>query len=143
MKFSTRARYGLRICFLIGVSNGDCISLATLVKQTSLSEKYLEQIMSKLKSGGIVKSVRGASGGYYLSRKSSEISINEILRALDDSFEVSDCATEGCNDAYCPNKRIFKRLYGEINSILDNFSLEDMITDYKCTDDKEYINKTK
>ena len=143
MKFSTRARYGLRICFLMGVSGSECISLATLVKQTSLSEKYLEQIMSKLKSGGIVKSIRGANGGYYLSKKSSEISVNEILRALDDSFEVSDCATEGCNDVYCPNKRIFKRLYGEINSILDNFSLEDMILDYKCTDNKECKDKTK
>ena len=143
MKFSTRARYGLRICFLIGVSKDDCISLATLVKQTSLSEKYLEQIMSKLKAGGIVKSVRGASGGYYLSRKSSEISVNEILRVLGDSFEISDCATEGCKDAYCPNKKIFKRLHNEINSILDNFSLEDMILDYTCTDDKEKKNDLK
>ena len=141
MKFSARARYGLRICFLIGLSQDDCISLATLVKQTSLSEKYLEQIMSKLKAGGIVKSIRGASGGYYLSRKSSDISINEILRALGDGFEVSDCATEECSDAYCPNKRIFKRLHNQINSMLDGFSLEDMILDYKCTDDKESYAK--
>ena len=142
MKFSTRARYGLRICFLIAVNSDDCISLATLAAQTSLSEKYLEQIMSKLKAGGIVKSVRGASGGYYLSRSAKDISVNEILRALEDSFEISDCAVDGCADEYCPNKKIFKRLYDGMNSMLDNFSLEDMISDYKCSGVKEK-NSTK
>lgn len=92
MKLSTRARYGLRISFLIGLTTDKPVSLSTLVKQTDLSEKYLEQLLIMLRKGGIVESVRGANGGYYLSRPPEEVSIKQILEALDDTFDITDCA---------------------------------------------------
>ena len=131
MKLSTRARYGLRICFLIGVA-GEKTSLPTLVKQTDLSEKYLEQLLAMLRKGGVVESVRGAGGGYYLSKSAEETTLKEILVALDDGFEMTDCISGKCQDEYCPNKIIFRRLYDGIDSILTSTTLADMINDYRC-----------
>lgn len=132
MKLSTRARYGLRITFLIALSHDKPVSLSTLVRQTDLSEKYLEQLLGMLRKAGIVESVRGAQGGYYLSDTPDKISIKEILEALNDSFDISDCAGGNCKDAYCPNKIIFKRIYDGIEGLLASTSLSDMINDYKC-----------
>ena len=132
MKLSTRARYGLRITFLLGVSENKKVSLSTLVKQTDLSEKYLEQLLGMLRRGGVVGTVRGANGGYFLARKASEITIKEVLLALDDAFEITDCINGKCTDEYCPNKLIFKKIYDGIDGLLTSTTLEDMIKDYRC-----------
>lgn len=130
MRFSTRANYGLRLCFLIGIAE-DTISLSALTKQTGLSQKYLEQLLSMLKKGGIVDSTRGVSGGYVLSRPASEISLGEIFKAVNDHIKV-DCVSGECGDEYCPNRRIFIRLYDEIDKLFSSLTLKDMIDDYKC-----------
>lgn len=130
MKFSTRANYGLRLCFLIGIADGT-ISLSALTKQTSLSQKYLEQLLGMLKKGGIVVSTRGASGGYSLARSADSISIKDVLVAVDDYLDL-ECASGECNDDYCPNRRIFLRVHGEMDKILSSLTLKDMIDDYKC-----------
>lgn len=130
MKFSTRANYGLRLCFLIGIS-GDTISLSSLAKQTGLSQKYLEQLLAMLKKGGVVQSTRGASGGYVLARSAEQISVKDVLVAVNDHIEL-ECATGECSDEYCPNRRIFLRLYDEMDKLLSSFTLKDMIDDYKC-----------
>lgn len=130
MKFSTRANYGLRLCFLIAIAD-ETISLTTLVKQTGLSQKYLEQLLGMLKRGGVVDSTRGASGGYVLSRPAEEISIKDILVAVNDHFELG-CVNGECSDKYCPNRRIFIRLFDEMDKLLDSLTLKDMIDDYKC-----------
>lgn len=133
MKLSTRARYGLRVAFLLGVAKQDSpVSLPTLVKQTNLSEKYLEQLISMLRRGGVVASVRGANGGYYLTKPADETTIKEVLVALDDAFDIADCCSGKCPDEYCPNKTIFKRLYDGIDGILTATTISDMIKDYSC-----------
>ncbi len=132
MKLSTRARYGLRITFLLGVAPERKASLTTLVKQTDLSEKYLEQILGMLRRGGIVDSARGASGGYSLAKPPENITVKETLVALNDAFEISDCVSGKCPDEYCPNKLIFKRLYDGIDDLLSNVTIADMIKDYRC-----------
>lgn len=129
MKLSTRARYGLKVCFLLGV--GGSQPLSQLAKRTGHSGKYLEQLLSMLKKGGLVASERGAMGGYALTRPPSEISIGEILDALGDGFDMDAC-NDTCQDAYCPNKRIFSKLSDTINTTLSSISLQDMIDDYKC-----------
>ncbi len=114
----------------MGVSKEERTALSTLVRQTELSEKYLEQLLGKLRQCDIVKTVRGVSGGYYLAKNTEDITINQILKALDDDFALTDCADgTGCSDYKCPNKRIFKRIHDGINEILDNITLKDMIDD--------------
>lgn len=130
MKFSTRANYGLRLCFLIGIAE-DTISLSTLAKQTKLSQKYLEQLLGMLKKGGIVDSARGANGGYVLSRPAEQITIKDIFVAVNDHFEV-ECVSGDCVDEYCPNRRVFTKLFGEMDKLFTSLTLKDMIDDYKC-----------
>ena len=132
MKFSTRARYGLRLTFLMGLSYDRPVSLSTLAKQTDLSEKYLGQLLIMLRKGGVAASVRGAEGGYYLTRPPAEITIKSVLEAVDDGFEVTDCATSACPDDYCPNRRIFRKLYEGIDGILSSTTVQNMIDDYRC-----------
>ena len=129
MKLSTRSRYGLRICFLLGVAGGT-VSLSKLSEHSELSLKYLEQLMIKLRKAGIVDSIRGMSGGYSLSRPASKIYVGDILDATQDNFEY-DCNST-CRDEYCPNKKIFKKLADSIQEVLQKTSLQDMIDDYKC-----------
>lgn len=129
MKLSTRARYGLRICFLLGIAR-ETVPLSKLSEQSTLSPKYIEQIILKLRKAGIVDAVRGLNGGYLLSGKPCEVTVGNILDALDDNFEY-DCYTS-CSDNYCPNKRIFKRLADSIHGVLQQTTLQDMIDDYKC-----------
>lgn len=130
MKFSTRANYGLRLCFLIGIAE-DTISLSMLTKQTGLSQKYLEQLLAMLKKGGIVDSTRGANGGYVLSRSAEKITIGDIFKAVNDHIEIG-CVGGECLDEYCPNRRIFTKLYDEIDKLFASLTLKDMIDDYKC-----------
>ena len=129
MKLSTKARYGLRVCFLLGVSSG-IVSLTKLSEQSELSFKYLEQLMRKLKKFGVVDSMRGLNGGYFLAKPATDITVCEILDALDDNFKY-DCDSK-CSDEYCPNKRIFRRLAQSINEVLTKTTLQDMIDDYRC-----------
>ncbi len=131
MKLSTTATYGLRICFLLALSD-KTVSLSTLVEQTDLSEKYLEQILGKLRKGGIVCAKRGAGGGYYLSQPAREITVSGILRALNSDFAFANCAAGNCADSYCPNRNLFRKIYDAVENIVSNTTLEDMIYDYKC-----------
>jgi Rrf2 family protein len=137
MKLSTRARYGLRICFLMGLK-GELISLSALSSQSNLSEKYLEQILAMLKKAGIVASQRGQNGGYVFTRPPCDITINQILTALDDNFEITFCVKGECEDEYCPNRKFFSSIFRSITSILDNTSLQDMIDDTYCEKRSEY-----
>ncbi len=129
MKLSSRARYGLRICFLLGLNEGEICSLSNLVKQTDLSQKYLEQILSMLKKNGIVNAKRGVDGGYVLTHPTDKITLLAILRALEDDFEITDCVSDNCSDKYCPNRTVLKKLYETVNRSLESTTLKDMIDD--------------
>lgn len=131
MKLSTTATYGLRICFLLAVSD-KTVSLSTLVEQTDLSEKYLEKILGKLRKGGIVGARRGMSGGYYLAEPPAKVTVSEILRVLDSDFFFAECASGDCKDAYCPNRNLLRKIYDAVDEIVANTTLEDMIHEYRC-----------
>ncbi|MDR0426360.1 MAG: Rrf2 family transcriptional regulator [Clostridiales bacterium] len=132
MKLSTRARYGLRICFLFGLHGREVMPLSQLVRQSGLSEKYSEQLLGMLKKAGIVEAQRGSSGGYYLRKDSKDITIREILEALDDGFTISDCAAGACGDSYCPNRVMLRRIHDNVNGLLETMTLCDMIQEQTC-----------
>ena len=130
MKISTRSRYGLKICQLLAEEYSPTTTLALpyIAEKLSLSEPYLEQLIAILKKDGIVCAIRGAGCGYYLSRKPEDITIGEIIRPLEGDFELTDCLTEGCENASkCKTKTVWKKLYSGINDILDSMTLKEMI----------------
>ena len=93
MKLSTKGRYGLRAMIdLARYSEEEPVSIGSIAMRQGISERYLEQLVAKMKKAGLVKSIRGASGGYVLAKDSSEISVGDILRALEGSLEPVKCA---------------------------------------------------
>ena len=88
MKLSTKGRYGLRALIdLARYSEMEPVSISCIAERQNLSERYLEQLMSLLKKAGLIKSIRGAGGGYVLAKDAGEISVGDVLRALEGSLE--------------------------------------------------------
>ena len=93
LKISTKGRYGLRALIdLARYSEIEPVSISSIATRQSISEGYLEQLMSLLKKAGLIKSIRGAGGGYVLAKDISEISVGDVLRALEGSLQPVECA---------------------------------------------------
>ena len=76
-------------------SEEEPVSISCIAERQNLSERYLEQLMSLLKKAGLIKSIRGAGGGYVLAKDAGEISVGDVLRALEGSLEPVDCPGPG------------------------------------------------
>lgn len=130
MKLSTRATYGLRLCFMLAIARSP-LSASQLVRRTDIGIKYLEQLMSMLKHGDIVVAYRGKTGGYVLAREPQDITVGDILTALDDGFDAPVCISGNCDDVYCPNRNVLGKLNDGINNVLKSVTLADMVNDYR------------
>lgn len=124
MKLSSRSVYGIRVCSLIAIEENPPVAVSALAAKTHLSEKYLEQILCSLVKGGVLVSTRGAGGGYTLARAAKDISLLDILLAVDDAFSVG-CAA-GCSKQ-CPDKTTFEGIEEQINLIFQSSSLADIV----------------
>jgi Rrf2 family cysteine metabolism transcriptional repressor len=124
MKISTKGRYGLTIMMELARRVGDGpISLKTIAERHTLSEHYLEQLVSPLRNAGLVKSVRGAYGGYSLTNTPDKITAGRIIRVLEGPISPVDFDTE--DD---PAKRdLWLRIRDSIAAVLDSTTLEDLI----------------
>ncbi len=128
MKLSSKTHYGLMACHVLGINYPDTtVSASTLESKISVSGKYLERIMRTLSSRGIVTASRGASGGYSLAKPPKDITIGEIVRALEEDLEIIECVKEGGKCKCCPSSGVWKKLYEGINALLDGMNLEQMI----------------
>ena len=137
MKLSSKSRYGLKICYLLALSYPDnTLSAASLEKSVKVSAKYIEKIMRILTGRKIIAASRGANGGYYLTRDPKDITAGEIVRALEDDFDLAPCINTPCSK--CASSSVWKRLYDGINSVLDGITLQSMADDFcgKKEDDK-------
>ena len=130
MKFSTAARYGLRAMSDLCLSSQDSkpVSVNDIALRQKIPVNYLEQLFSKLRRGGLLESVRGAQGVYFLARPANEINIFEILNALGEPVIFGECQTEkGCeNSATCPTFKLWRKVKGSVDEILEQTSLEDI-----------------
>ncbi len=128
MKLSSKTHYGLMACHILAKNYPtSAVSASTLESHIAVSGKYLEKIMRMLSQRGIVSANRGASGGYFLSRAPKDISIGEIVRALEDDMEIIECVKDGGKCKCCPSSGVWKRLYEGINNLLDSMTLEQMV----------------
>lgn len=133
MKLSTKGRYGLRALIdLAQYSTEAPVSITSISARQDLSERYLEQLMSMLKKAGLVKSVRGAGGGYVLAKDMAEISVGDVLRALEGSLEPVECAglepDGGCKASdYCVTKYVWQRINDSISRTVDEIRLDQLV----------------
>ncbi|GED32318.1 MULTISPECIES: cysteine metabolism transcriptional regulator CymR [Brevibacillus] len=125
MKISTKGRYGLTIMMELANRNGEGpTSLRSIAQRHDLSEHYLEQLIAPLRNAGLVKSIRGAYGGYVLAKQPEEISAGDIIRVLEGPISPVEFAEE--ED---PAKRyLWLRIRDSISAVLDSTSLQDLIT---------------
>lgn len=133
MKLSTKGRYGLRALIDLAAYSGDSpVSITSIAGRQEISERYLEQLMSLMKKAGLVKSVRGAGGGYVLARDAKDISVGDVLRALEGSLEPVDCAgiepEGGCLSAdSCVTKYVWQKINESINRTVDEIRLDQLV----------------
>ncbi|WP_299976216.1 Rrf2 family transcriptional regulator [Desulfobacula sp.] len=95
MRLTTKSRYGTRLILDITVHGKDKpVPLSDVAGRQNISVKYLEQLVSKLKKAGIIKSHRGPFGGHMLAKSPDEITIGTIVRILEESTAITDCAEQ-------------------------------------------------
>lgn len=132
MKISTKGRYALRLMLDIALnSSGEQITIKSIAARQDISDKYLEQIISLLNRAGYVKSIRGAQGGYKLTKDPSEYTVGMILRLTEGSLAPVDCLEENTNDCKrssgCVTREVWTELYQAINHVVDNITLQDLV----------------
>ena len=132
MRLSTRGHYGLKAMFDLANNYGSGpISLKTVAERQNLSDHYLEQLIAMLRKAGLVKSMRGAKGGYFLAREPSEIRVGDVIRALEGPIAPVHCVSEidpgSCNEAdYCITRTVWARVRDGIAKVLDSITLADL-----------------
>lgn len=137
MKITTKGRYGLRALIdLAKYSEIEPVSINSIATRQGISERYLEQLMTLLKKAGLIKSIRGAGGGYVLAREVSEISVGDVLRALEGSLEPVECAglnqVDSCEAAGgCVTKYVWQRINESINRTVNEISLKQLVEESK------------
>ncbi len=132
MKMSSKARYGLYIAVELAKNyDGECVvPVSNLAHNTGVTEKYVEQIISLMKKGGIVSATRGFGGGYTLTDLPQNISVGKVLRAVEDNLEIVDCIHGTCDGkCNCVSHNLWNKLYLNINTYLDTINLQQLIND--------------
>ncbi|HWP51161.1 MAG TPA: Rrf2 family transcriptional regulator [Clostridia bacterium] len=132
MKISTKGRYALRVMIdIAGHDAGAVISLRDISQRQGITLKYLEQIIPLLSRAGLLKSVRGSSGGYRLTRLASEYTAGEILRAVEGSLVPVACLEDEPNRCSrcgeCKTLPFWKGLAKVIDNYVDSVTLEDLL----------------
>lgn len=144
MMFSTRAEYGVRVMVELARRGADgengCVSLSEIADGDGLPLAYLEHLAARLRKAGLVESRRGARGGYLLARPAKDISMAEVVEALEGSIAPIECISEGADghlvctretetDHICPTKLLWTRVRGSVVRTLEDTRLSDLVQD--------------
>ena len=131
MKLSTKGRYGLMAMYNLKENMGKGpIALKDIARDENPPESYLEQLFTLLRRADLVKSIRGAGGGYVLARDPKNIAIGEIINALEGDLSLSCCdlgKKSDCNkQEECATRDILSKLQGQIEGVMESMTLADM-----------------
>lgn len=139
MKLSTKGRYGVSAMYDLALHYGQGpISLKSVAQRQGISEHYLEQLMGTLRKAGYVKSLRGAQGGYTLTKDPSQITVGDIITIMEGPIAPVDCLlTDDVVNTYCDRagecvtRGVWAKVRDSINNVLNSISLADL-----CREDK-------
>ncbi|MCD8019025.1 MAG: Rrf2 family transcriptional regulator [Clostridiales bacterium] len=139
MKLSKKTRYGLRALIDLSADSDSHVSLTSIAERNGISQQYLEQIFSSLKKAGIIKSIKGNQGGYFLSAEPKDISAASIVRALEGDFILeaeqtpADSKVHGITEAI--QSCIIDKVNEQLNGLLESTSLEDLKKEFLANRD--------
>lgn len=137
VKLSTKGKYGVRAVFEIARRFGEGpVTIKEIAERQRISLSYLEQILYRLGRAGIVESVRGPGGGVLLTRRPSEITIGDIVRALEGPIALSHCLEPGeaaeCYQADdCVARMVWAKVGAKIEEALDSIRFDDLLRQYQ------------
>jgi len=135
LKLSTKTRYGIRAMLELALNeSGKPLSTKQIAERQGIPEHYLEQLMGQLKKSGLVKSTRGAQGGYVLTQSPDKTSIGSIIRILEGSLAPVSCVEEDGVCSYsdkCAMHLLYGRISRGITGVLEGITLSDMVADQR------------
>jgi Rrf2 family cysteine metabolism transcriptional repressor len=137
MRLSTKGRYGVLAMYELARRYGEGpVSIKEIAEVQDFSNAYMEQLFASLKKAGLIMSMRGARGGYQLARKPEQITVGEIMDALEGPIELSDCV--GGPQGYvcarsdvCVTRSLWKEVQDSIRAVIDHRTLEDLLNQGK------------
>jgi Rrf2 family transcriptional regulator, cysteine metabolism repressor len=139
MLFSTKAEYGVRLLVELGRrGDGAPVALAAVADADNLPLSYLEHLVARLREAGLVTSTRGAHGGYRLARPASDITMLEVVQALEGPVAPMECfhtdregkvlcSHEEDADRACATKMLWTRVHGGVTRALAGTTLEELV----------------
>jgi len=135
MKISTKGRYGLRIVLdLVMRQSGSPRLLRDIAESQQLSEKYLSRLMVDLRRAGLVHSIRGAKGGFRIAKKAEEITLLDVVEAMEGPLSIIDCVADPDNcDRHdtCVTRDIWGQLNADIRANMSKVTVQDIIKNYQ------------
>lgn len=139
MKFSTKVRYGLRAMIELACRHGSGpIQLGSVADNQQISAKYLHAVMQQLRIGGLVRTIRGAHGGFELSRDPDQIKVIEVIEAIDGPIAVVDCVLHDCafqHSSPCVANEVWCDITKAIREVVESQTLADLAAKVGCPDD--------
>ena len=131
MKISTKGRYALRMMVDLAAHQGGFVSLRDVAERQEISRKYLEQIIQLFNRTDLLRTNRGAQGGYMLARSPEQITVGEVLRLTEGSLSPVECVDRTPMDCPrstgCPTLPVWRGLSRVINEYLDGITLQDLV----------------
>ena len=131
MRLTTKGRFAVTAMIDLGLNHGSGpVTLAEISGRQKISLSYLEQLFGKLRRHGLVESVRGPGGGYHLAKDMGEMSVADIILAVDEPIDATQCGgKENCNDdRRCITHDLWATLNEKMNDYLTSVSLADVIS---------------
>ena len=132
MQLSTKGRYAvMAMTELAGQQTDRALSLAAIAERQQISRPYLEQLFARLRREGLVRSVRGPGGGYRLARPASELSVADVVTAVDEELRATRCKGEGpgCmpGGARCLTHDLWVETGRQLHAYLAGVTLADVV----------------
>ena len=135
MKLSTKGRYGMRVMLDLALhSSRGPVLLKHIAARQDISLKYLEQLVIPLKRAGLIKSLRGARGGYILNRPPAKIKSLEIIEALEGPLGMVDCVVrpQACTRAnICVTRELWEEMHRVVEDLFSSTTLQDLVVRQK------------
>lgn len=132
MKLSTKSRYGLRALFDMAYHSGTLpAQIKDISRRQAISPRYLEQIFQNLKKAGLLNSRRGPQGGYVLAKEPEDITVRDIVLAVEGKIALVDCTDEACEktcefDNHCVTQVIWKEATRRLHDYFQSINLQDL-----------------